>query len=121
MELTRRPATASAADRIGLSLLLVGSERVGDERRLRLVGEDLREFVPRADQGLSIWVMRGTPLHRSCRIDGFDSTELRLDLTLQVAGDADFEAWAVGAEIGDRIAVAPQQATKPRNCTEDCS
>ena len=120
MKLARLPATARAIDRTGWSLLLVGSDRVGDERRLRLVGEDLRKFVPCADQSLSIWVMRGAPLHRCCRIDGFDPTELRLDLTLRVAGDADFEAWAAAAEIGDLI-VAEPQAAKTRFCTEDCS
>lgn len=114
------PIAAIARDPIGWSLLLVGSDRVGDRLRLQLVGDELTGFAPGENECLSIWVMCGAPLHRSCRIDGFDPTELRLDLTLRVAGDEEFENWAAAAEIGDLILVEPQ-AAKTRIETEDHS
>jgi len=87
------------------SLLLVASDEIaGDERRISLVGDDLEDFVHQPGQRARLTLQTPTGvLIRDYPIHGFDTDELRLDLTARVADDAAMAHWARSAGIGDTV------------------
>jgi NADPH-dependent ferric siderophore reductase len=89
----------------GWSLLLVASHALGDDaRHVSLVGEDLEGFVRRPGQRVALALPAGGGvLRRVCAVADFDAEELRLDLTLPIAQDADASRWVQRAQIGDPV------------------
>ena len=89
------------------SLLLAGREPIDAfHRRVRLVGDDLEGFVDRGGGRVALIVsLEGAELRRIAHIEAFDPDELRLDVALPVAGDAQAHGWTEAARIGDPVAV----------------
>jgi hypothetical protein len=88
-----------------LSLLVVDcSAPSACARRVSLVGDDLQGLVWRAGKRVALVLPAGKGVvQRVCAIEGFDAEELRLDLTLPVAGDSAADRWARAAKIGDPV------------------
>jgi NADPH-dependent ferric siderophore reductase len=92
----------------GWSLLLVASRALGDHaRHVSLVGEDLQGFVHHPGQRVALALPTGEGvLRRVCAVADFDPEELRLDLTLPIAQDAEASRWAQAVAIGDPVTAA---------------
>src|SRR5215469_16067202 len=105
--MTQTLSLAERRARADWSLLLAGREPIDSlHRRVRLVGDDLEGFVHGGRQRVALTVsLAGAPLRRIAHIEAFDPDELRLDVTLPVAGDALAHGWAEASSIGDPVSV----------------
>jgi hypothetical protein len=89
------------------SLLLAGREPIDAlHRRVRLVGDDLEGFVHSGGERVALIVsLEGERLRRVGHVEAFDPDELRLDVALPVAGDAQAHGWTEASRIGDPVRV----------------